>query len=80
MPMVGHITELGLVVGYEFREGNAAPAAGNLEFVQACERNMPKGKKIVAGRADSAAYPAAILIIARRPARSLRSAPIRTRR
>jgi hypothetical protein len=23
MPMVGHITELGLVVGYEFREGNA---------------------------------------------------------
>ena len=61
MPMVGHITELGLVIGYEFREGNAAPAAGNLEFVQACERNMPS-------------------IIARRPAMSLRSAPIRTRR
>jgi hypothetical protein len=60
MPMVGHITELGLVIGYEFREGNAAPAAGNLEFVQACERNMPKGKKIVAVRADSAAYQAAI--------------------
>src|SRR5450759_1640469 len=60
MPMVGHITELGLVIGYEFREGNAAPAAGNLEFVQACERNMTKGKKIVAVRADSAAYQAAI--------------------
>jgi hypothetical protein len=33
-------------MGYEFREGNAAPAAGNLEFLQACEYNMPWGKKI----------------------------------
>jgi hypothetical protein len=65
MPMVGHIAELGLVVGHEFREGNTAPAARNLEFMQACERNMPKGaaplgKKIAAVRADSAAYQAAI--------------------
>ena len=60
MPMVGHIAELGLVVGYEFREGNAAPAARNLEFMQACERNMPNGKKITAVRADSAAYQATI--------------------
>ena len=34
--------------------------AGNLEFLQACECNMPKGKRIVAVRADSAAYQAAI--------------------
>jgi hypothetical protein len=60
MPMVGHIAELGLVAGYEFREGNAAPAARNLEFMQACERNMPKGKNIAAVRADSAAYQATI--------------------
>ncbi len=60
MPMVGHIAETGAVAGYEFREGNAAPAARNLEFMQACERNMPKGKKIAAVRADSAAYQAAI--------------------
>jgi hypothetical protein len=60
MPMVGHIAETGLVIGHEFREGNAAPAAGNLEFLQACECNMPKGKKITAVRADSAAYQAAI--------------------
>lgn len=60
MPMVGHIAELGAVAGYEFREGNAAPAARNLEFMQACERNMPKEKKIAAVRADSAAYQAAI--------------------
>jgi hypothetical protein len=60
MPMVGHVAELGLIVGHEFREGNAAPAAGNLEFLQACERNMPDGKRITAVRADSAAYQAAI--------------------
>ena len=60
MPMVGHIAKLGLVAGYEFREGNAAPAARNLEFMRACERDMPKGKKIAAVRADSAAYQAAI--------------------
>jgi len=34
--------------------------AGNLEFLRACERNMRKGKRIVAVRADSAAYQAAI--------------------
>lgn len=61
MPLVGHIAELGLVIGHEFREGNAAPAARNLEFMQACERNMPKGKRIAAVRADSAAYQAEIL-------------------
>jgi hypothetical protein len=60
MPMVGHVAELGLVAGYEFREGDAAPAARNLEFMQACESNMPKGKKIAAVRADSATYQAAI--------------------
>lgn len=60
MPMVGHVAEIGVVAGYEFREGNAAPAAGNLEFLQACARNMPKGKKIAAVRADSAAYQATI--------------------
>ena len=60
MPMVGHVAELGLVAGHEFREGNAAPAAGNLEFLRACERNMPKGKEITAVRADSAAYQAEI--------------------
>ncbi len=60
MPMVGHIAETSLVIGHEFREGNAAPAAGNLEFLQDCERNMPKGKKITAVRADSAAYQAGL--------------------
>src|ERR1035437_2505860 len=60
MPMVGHIAELSLVAGREFREGNTAPAARNLEFMQACERKMPKEKRIAAVRADSAAYQAGI--------------------
>ena len=60
MPMVGHLAELGLVIGHEFREGNAAPATRNLEFMQDCARNMPKEKRIVAVRADSAAYQAEI--------------------
>jgi hypothetical protein len=36
MPMVGHIAENSLAIDHEFREGNVAPAARNLEFVQAC--------------------------------------------
>src|SRR5580658_7950100 len=60
IPMVVHIAENGRAIDHEFREGNAAPAAGNLEFLQACERAMPKGKKIKAVRADSAAYQAKV--------------------
>lgn len=45
MPMVGHIAETGLVIGHEFREGNAAPAAGNLEFLQACARQHAEGQE-----------------------------------
>ena len=60
MPMVGHLAENGIVIGHEFREGNAAPGSHNLEFMQACDANMPKGKRIEAVRADSAAYQAAI--------------------
>lgn len=61
MPMVGHLAETGLVVGDEFREGNAAPAARNLEFIQTCEAQLPRGHRISAIRADSAAYQAEIL-------------------
>jgi hypothetical protein len=80
MPMVGHIAELGLVIGYEFREGTAAPAAGNLEFVQACERNMSKGRRSRRCAPTARLIKRQSSIIARRLARSLRSAPIRTRR
>jgi hypothetical protein len=60
MPIIGHLAENGLAIGYEFREGNAAPAARNLEFMQECEANMPRHKRIGAVRADSAAYQADI--------------------
>jgi len=58
MPMLGHLAENGLVIGEEFREGNEAPATCNLEFIQACAAQMPKGKRIAQVRADSAAYQA----------------------
>jgi len=61
MPMVGHISENGLVVGDEFRAGNEAPAARNLEFIKYCARQLPKGKRIKALRADSASYQASII-------------------
>jgi hypothetical protein len=60
MPLVGHLAENGLVVGHEFREGNASPQAGNREFIEACAREMPYGKRIARVRSDSAAYQAAI--------------------
>jgi hypothetical protein len=61
MPIVGHLAENGLVVGDEFREGNVAPATGNLAFIKHCVRQMPKGKRITAVRSDSAAYQAEII-------------------
>lgn len=61
MPILGHLAENGLVVGEEFREGNDAPGARNLEFIQHCVAQMPSGKRIAAVRADSAAYQASII-------------------
>jgi hypothetical protein len=61
MPMVGNLAENGLVVGDEFREGNASPGSRNLEFIKYCIRQMPAGKRIKALRADAAAYQADII-------------------
>ena len=49
------------MVADEFREGNEAPASRNLEFLKHCISQMPKGKKIGAFRADSAAYQADLI-------------------
>jgi hypothetical protein len=46
MPMVGHLAQAGVVLHEEFREGNAAPASANLEFIQDCQAAMPKGHQI----------------------------------
>ncbi len=60
MPMLGHLGENGYVIGDEFREGNIAPAAKNMEFIKYCISKMPKGKKISHLRADSATYQAEV--------------------
>jgi hypothetical protein len=56
-PMVGHING-GYVIHSEFRSGNIAPADNNLTFIQRCEIQLPKKKKIAFVRADSASYQA----------------------
>ena len=61
MPMVGHLAENGLIVGEEFREGNESPGSKNLEFIKYCVRQLPKGKRMKALRADSAAYQADVI-------------------
>jgi len=61
MPIVGHLAENGLIIGDEFREGNASPSCRNLEFIKYCEHQLPAGKSIKALRADSAAYQARII-------------------
>ena len=60
MPMIGHLAEAGVVIHEEFREGNIAPASGNLEFIKDCEARMPKGHTIAHIRLDSAGYQADI--------------------
>ena len=60
MPILGHLAENGLVIGDEFREGNAAPSSMNLEFIKHCIGQMPEGKQIKYLRADSASYQAQI--------------------
>jgi hypothetical protein len=61
MPIVGHLAENGLILGDEFREGNDSPGAKNLGFIKYCEDQLPRGKRINALRADSAAYQAEVI-------------------
>jgi len=61
MPIVGHLAENGLIIGEEFRQGNDAPGARNLEFIKYCAGQMPAGRRMAALRADSAAYQADII-------------------
>ena len=60
MPMIGHLAEAGVVIHDEFREGNVAPATGNLSFIKDCEALLPKGHRIASVRLDSAGYQADI--------------------
>lgn len=61
MPMVGHIAETGQILNTDFREGNVAPAAENLEFIHQCEAALPKDITINRLRIDAAGYQVAII-------------------
>lgn len=61
MPMAGFLYETGICIHDEFREGNTAPAYGQLGFYRQCKTRMPKGKRIGKYRADSASYQAELI-------------------
>jgi len=45
-----------LIVADEFRDGNIPAQSGAVQFLEQCQRMMPKGKRIAYYRADSASY------------------------
>jgi len=67
LPLLGYVNGIG--VGQQFREGNASPGGGLLEFAESCEAALPEGKRILF-RSDSAAYQAAVLNHYSQPGRS----------
>ena len=60
-PLLGFLFELGLILGDEFRDGNVPAGVGAVEFLELCQRMMPKGKRIAYYRADSASYQASVV-------------------
>ena len=60
-PLLGFLSELGLALADEFRDGNIPAGAGALEFLKYCEGMMPEGKRIKYYRSDSAAYQAGVI-------------------
>ena len=61
MPMVGHIAETGQIVACDFRQGNAAPAKENFEFIKQCQKALPHGCSVGALRIDAAGYQTRII-------------------
>jgi len=61
MPMVGHIAEINHVIQTDFREGNIAPKARNLEFIKKCVSNLPVGVSMKYLRIDCAGYQKSII-------------------
>lgn len=53
-PLLGIIAENGIVVGSDFRQGNASPQSGILQFIESCRYNYPSEIKII--RSDSAGW------------------------
>ncbi len=53
-PLLGIIAENGMVVGSDFREGNASPQSGLVELIEQCRTNYSQEIKII--RSDSAGW------------------------
>lgn len=53
-PLLGIISENGIVVGSDFREGNLSPQSGLEDFIKRCRSNYPQEIKII--RSDSAGW------------------------
>jgi hypothetical protein len=60
-PFVSFLSECGMVMDDEFRDGNVHPGSGALESLERCVRKMPKGKRIAYYRADSASYQSEVI-------------------
>jgi hypothetical protein len=60
-PFLGFLSELGIILDDEFRDGNVPPGFGALESLIRCDQKMPKGKRIAYLRADSASYQAKVM-------------------
>ena len=53
-PLLGIISENGIVVGSDFREGNVSPQSGLVELIKSCRRTYSQQIKII--RSDSAGW------------------------
>ena len=60
-PFVSFLSECEIVLDDEFRDGNVHAGVGALESLKRCELKMPKGKRIVYYRADSASYQSEVM-------------------
>lgn len=58
-PLIGIISENGMVVGSDFREGNVSPQSGLVEFIKSCRENYGKPIKLI--RSDSAGWQKAVV-------------------
>jgi hypothetical protein len=60
-PQMGFLSEAGLIIEDEFREGNIPAGAGMVDFIQKCCEAMPVSKTITSLRGDSALYQAGVI-------------------
>ena len=60
-PLLGFLSENGVCIKGDFREGNRAPHEENKEFVEECLKSIPEEIKIKRLRSDSAGYQAKVI-------------------